>query len=71
MAFTATWRFRHQNIVGCLLKKRPTKGGGVHGHPRTPPSYAHAVSLKKQSLLLIFSNITTSGIRRCVYAYVR
>ena len=41
MAFTAkilSWRFRHLNIVGCLLKRRPTKGGGVHGHPRTPPS---------------------------------
>ena len=39
MAFTAkilSWRFRHLNIVGCLLKKRPTKGGGGHGHPRTP-----------------------------------
>ena len=38
MAFTAkilSWRFRHLNIVGCLLKRRPTKGGG-HGHPRTP-----------------------------------
>ena len=50
MAFTAkilSWRFRRLNIVGCLLKRRPTKGskggeGGVgHGHPRTPPpSYA-------------------------------
>ena len=41
MAFTAkilSLRFRHLNIVGCLLKKRPTKGGGGgHGHPRTPP----------------------------------
>ena len=27
--------FSPQNIVGCLLKKRLTKGG--HGHPRTPP----------------------------------
>ena len=29
MAFTAkilSWRFRHLNIVGCLLKRRPTKG---------------------------------------------
>ena len=37
MAFTAkilSWRFRHLNIVGCLLKRRPTKGGG--GHPNTP-----------------------------------
>ena len=47
MAFTAnilSWRFLHLNIVGCLLKRRPTKGvGGVHWHPRTPPpppSYA-------------------------------
>ena len=71
MAFTATWRFRHLNIVGCLLKRRPTNGGGGHGHPRTPPSYAPAVSLKKQSLFLIFSSITTSSIRRYVYAYVR
>ena len=39
-SFTAkilSWRFRQLNIVGCLLKRRPTKGG--HGHPRTPPSY--------------------------------
>ena len=37
MAFTAkilSWRFRYLNIVGCLLKRRPTKGG--HGYPRTP-----------------------------------
>ena len=43
MAFTAkilSWRFCHLNIVGCLLNRRPTKGGGGHGHPRTPPSYA-------------------------------
>jgi len=45
MAFTAkilSWRFRHLNIVDCLLKRRPTRGGGGHGHPRTPPSYAPA-----------------------------
>ena len=38
MAFTAkilSWRFRHLNIVGCFLKRRPTKGD--HGQPRTPP----------------------------------
>ena len=32
MAFTAkilSWRFRHLNIVGCLLKRRPTKGGSL------------------------------------------
>ena len=34
MAFTAkilSWRFRHLNIVGCFLKRRPTGGGGVTG----------------------------------------
>ena len=30
----------HLNIVGCLLTTRLTKGGGGHGHPRTPPGYA-------------------------------
>ena len=38
MAFTTkilSLRFRHLNIVGCLLKKRPTKGGG--GGHGTPP----------------------------------
>ena len=37
MAFTAkilSWRFHHLNIVGCLLKRRPTKGGS-----RDPPGY--------------------------------
>jgi len=43
MAFTAkilSWRFRHLNIVGCLLKRRPTKGGSQA--PQHPPSYAPA-----------------------------
>ena len=38
MAFTAkilSWRFRHLNIVGCLLKRRPTKGGSRA--PQDPP----------------------------------
>ena len=37
MAFTAkilSWRFRHLNIVGCLLKRRPTRG--VTGTPGPP-----------------------------------
>ena len=37
MAFTAkilSWRFRHLNIVDCLLKRRPTKGGGGGGVSR-------------------------------------
>ena len=38
MAFTAkilSWRFRHLNIVGCLLRRRPTKGGSRA--PQDPP----------------------------------
>ena len=44
MAFTAkilSWRFRHLNIVGCLLKRRPTKGGS-RAPQDPPPSYAPA-----------------------------
>ena len=40
MACTAkilSWRFRHLNIVGCLLKRRPTKGGGGSRAPQDPP----------------------------------
>ena len=43
MAFAAkilSWRFRHLNIVGCLLKRRPTKGGGSRAPQDPPPSYA-------------------------------
>ena len=40
MAFTAkilSWGFRHLNIVGCLLKRKSTKGGGgVTGTPGPP-----------------------------------
>ena len=43
MAFTAkmlSWRFRHLNIVGCSVKRRPTKGGGGGSRaPQAPPSY--------------------------------
>ena len=42
MAFTAkilSWRFRHLNIIGCLLKKRPSKAGS-QAPQDPPPSYA-------------------------------
>ena len=55
MAFTAkilSWRFRHLNIVGCLLKRRPTKGGGGSRAPQDPPSYAPVIPL------VITSNFT-------------
>ena len=51
MAFTAkilSWRFRHLNIVGCLLKRRPTKGGGGGGEGVTgTPGPPLATPLKK------------------------
>ena len=45
MAFTAkilSWRFRYLHFVGCLLKRRPTKGGSRA--PQDPPS-SYAPSL--------------------------
>ena len=53
MAFTAkilSWRFRHPNIVGCLLKRRPTKGGGgVTGTPNPPSSYVSYSNAERAS----------------------
>ena len=40
MTFTAkilSWRFRHLNIVGCLLKRRPIKRGSRAPQDTTPP----------------------------------
>ena len=48
MAFTAkilSWRFRHLNIVGCLLKRRPTKGGSRA--PQDPPLATPLVTVWK------------------------
>ena len=48
MAFTAkilSWRFRHLNIVGCLLKRRPTKGGS-----RAPQDLPLATPLRSRRL---------------------
>ena len=53
MAFTAkilSWRFRHLNIVGCLLKRRPTKGGGGSRALQDPPSYAPGTNKKEQTV---------------------
>ena len=51
MAFTAkifSWHFRHLNIVGCLLRRRPTKGGGGGSRaPQDPPSYAPVTHVQK------------------------
>ena len=43
MSFTAkilSWRFRYLNILGCLLKRRPTRGGGGSRAPQPPPPLA-------------------------------
>ena len=53
MAFTAkilSWRFRHLNIVGCLFKRRPTKGGSqAPQYPPPPSSYAPAVGAHEKA----------------------
>ena len=41
MAKMLSWSFRHLNVVGCLLKRRPNKGGSRA--PQDPPSYAPAL----------------------------
>ena len=49
MTFTAkilSWHFHHLNIVGCLLKRRATRGG--HRHPRTPPPPATPLRLDEK-----------------------
>ena len=56
MAFTAkilSWHFRHLNIVGCLLKRRPTKGGSRAPQEPPPPSYAPAYSVDPLPLTFV------------------
>ena len=67
MAFTAkilSWRFRHLNIVGCLLKRRPIKEGSRH--PRTPPTLATPLTTVKYRLDYqpLFGKMTGPGRRR-------
>ena len=55
MAFTAkilSWRFRYLNIVGCLLKRRPTKGESRA--PQTPPSNAPDCNLSDRAKSFVF-----------------
>ena len=52
MAFTAkilSWHFHHLNIVGCLLKRRPTKGGSRA--PQDPPGYTPALKTRCINIL--------------------
>ena len=62
MAFTAkilSWRFRHLNIVGCLLKRRPTKGGSRA--PQEPASYAPVKNVNYNRLQLSLEGEVNSG----------
>ena len=75
MAFTAkilSWCFRHLNIVGCSLKRRPTKGG-VTGTPgptlAMPLQLIYCTCLLSVGLLgtldslhLNFNKLTTRGM---------
>ena len=56
MAFMAkilSWRFRHLNIVGCLLKRRPTKGGSQA--PQDPPPLPLSYAQVSPSMTLVGS----------------
>ena len=54
MAKILSRRFRHLNIVGCLLKRRSTKGGSRA--PKDPPPLA--TPLLRMGLGLIFKYTT-------------
>ena len=68
MAFTAkilSWRFRHLNIVRCLLKRRPTKRGSPVPQEPPPPSYAPGLIAREQAFHLgdIVNGRRTRGTR--------
>ena len=62
MAFTAkilSWHFCHLDIVGSLLKRRPTKGGT----PGPPPPPSYAPGLKKYYLDWSYPEVITKFSR--------
>ena len=57
-----SWRFRHVNIVGCFLKRRPTKGGSRA--PQDPP----ATPLPREMILNQHRNSRTGyGTKELTY----
>ena len=63
MAFTAnilSWRFCHLNIVGCFLKRRPTKGGSRA--PQDPPSYAPVV---RETIIFLYLSLNITDRFLC------
>ena len=64
MAFTdkiLSWRFRPLNIVGCLLKRRPTKGGSRAPQAPPPTSYAPGEWTEAASGMVVVPALTLSG----------
>ena len=60
MAFTAkilSWRFRHLNIVGCLLKRRPTKEESQAPQaPLATPLVGNTIFYKNCNIVQSFSS---------------
>jgi len=71
MAFTAkilSWRFRHLNIVGCLLKRRPTKGGSRA--PQDSPPLATPLIYMCLAALFADSRINGGAKKLIKYPFV-
>ena len=71
MAFTAkilSWRFRHLNIVGCLLKEGLPKGGYVH--PTTPPPPSYALEAVSCFNILTFYLSDWRSLKLCTHKYL-
>ena len=73
MAFTAkilSWRFRHLNIIGCLLKRRPSKGQGGSQAPQDPPPPPPSYALDSNVLLRFRAIATQLSKFNCFYFVV-
>ena len=64
MAFTAKMNIvGHLNIVGCLLKRRPTKGGSrAPQDPPPPPSYAPVGPHSGNDFCFLISSLRLLGL---------
>ena len=49
--------FSPRYIVGCFLNKRLTKGGGGHGHPRTPLATPMFNQREKLENISLYTNV--------------
>ena len=55
--------FSPRNIIGCFLKKGLQMG--CHGHPRTPPRYAHDITVGSVSRYRLYSKRSKTGTCSC------